>query len=401
MLRIEIVIFMFTQGVRKMSTVVIKNIKVVNKHAEPSVADVFIVDGKIVEITAASTKDAEVIIDGSNKILMPGFIDMHIHGAHGYDAMDATQEALHGIASALPSEGVTGFLATTMTQSEEHIAQALQAIGEFTTAPDEAILLGIHLEGPFISPQRVGAQPKQYILAPSYEQIMAWQALSGQCIKEITIAPEEGDGMAVIKKLVGEIPVISIGHSDATIAQTEEAIACGVNQATHLYNQMRPFHHREPGVVGAVLLAPNFRVELIADFVHSSPEAVKFAYALKGADNIILITDAMRAKGLAFGKYELGGQPVWLDETGARLENHALAGSVVTLDVAMRNMHKATNCTLSELVAMTSSNACEQLGLTTKGKIAVGYDADLVMLDSSLQVCKTLINGKIIFTGNN
>lgn len=379
------------------NSLIIRNVTIVNAEKRQSNQDIYIEDGKIVEIGSAVSREAAKEIDGTNQYVFPGFIDMHIHGSANVDTMDATQEAMHTMAKSLAKEGVTGFLATTMTQSIESIEAALKNIAAFENEEDEAEVLGVHVEGPFISVKRVGAQPEEYIIPPTIELFEKWQQLSRNKIKEITMAPEVDGGFAFVEALAKQGVVVSIGHSDSTYEEVEKAAELGAKQGTHLYNQMRPFHHRDPGVVGGTLLIDSIKTEIIVDFIHSHPKAVDFAYRLKGAKNMILITDAMRAKGVPYGDYDLGGQMVHVTEKGAHLPNGALAGSVLTMDLAVQNMRKATNCSLEELVAMSSTNAAEQMNLSDKGKVEVGFDADLVLLNEDLNVQKTVKRGKVIF----
>ena len=380
-------------------TLLISNVTIVNHDKMPFKGNLLIDNKKIIKISHALSDSAQHYIDGKDKnwFLLPGYIDMHIHGSAGHDTMDATPSALHQIARSLVKEGVTGFLATTMTQSIEAIESALANIAIFENSEDEAGLLGVHLEGPYVSKKRAGAQPVEYIILPSIEQFAAWQKISNQRIKQITIAPEVEGGFAFLESLKNSQVIPSIGHSDATIEDVERAVDLGVRQATHLYNQMRPFHHRNPGVVGGVLVEDAVKVEIIADFVHSHPQAVKLAYRTKGAQGIILITDAMRAKGLQYGDFDLGGQTVHVSKEGAHLTNGALAGSVLTMEQAVKNMKAITNCSWQEIVAMSSTNAANQLQLTTKGRIAEGFDADFVLLDEKLNVQKTICQGKVVF----
>ncbi|MGE7952101.1 N-acetylglucosamine-6-phosphate deacetylase [Lysinibacillus xylanilyticus] len=381
------------------NTLLISNVMIVNHDKTPSKGDLFIDNGRIMKIGYGLSDKAEHYIDGKDKnwLLLPGYIDMHIHGSAGHDTMDATQLALHQMARSLVQEGVTGFLATTMTQSIEAIESALTNVAQFENSDDEAILLGIHVEGPYVSKKRAGAQPIEYIILPSIEQFVSWQKISKHRIKQVTIAPEVEGGFAFIEALKDLNVIASIGHSDATIEEVDSSVALGVRQATHLYNQMSPLHHRNPGVVGAVFLEDKVKVEIIADFVHNHPQAVNLAYRIKGAKGIILITDAMRAKGLQYGDYDLGGQTVHVSKDGAYLSNGALAGSVLTMEQAVKNIKAITNCSLQEIVAMSSTNAAEQLQLTTKGRIANGYDADFVLLDENLNVQKTICQGKVVY----
>lgn len=375
-------------------TLLIKNVTIVNADGRQQ-ADVLIADGRIQKISS-HIESAARIIDGTNQYLMPGFIDMHIHGSVESDVMDATDDTLHRMARSLVKEGTTSFLPTTMTQSNDNIERALAQLAAFTSTAEEAEVLGIHLEGPFVSKNRAGAQPLAHIKPFDRALFDQWQALSNHRIKEITMAPEEATSED-IEHLVAQGVVVSIGHADATFEQMERAVKAGATQGTHLYNQMRPFHHRDPGVVGGALLLDDIKAEVIVDFIHVHKDAVNLAYRMKGARGIILITDAMRAKGMPYGDYDLGGQMVHVTETGAHLANGSLAGSVLKMDEAIRNMQQATNCTLEELVCMSSYNAAQQLQLTSKGIIQEGADADIVLLDASLMIQQTIKNGQIVY----
>ncbi|WP_235473608.1 N-acetylglucosamine-6-phosphate deacetylase [Lysinibacillus macroides] len=379
-------------------SLLIRNITVVNAVGREEQMDVWMKHGKIAQIAPYIEVHATEELDGSEKFLLPGFIDMHIHGSAQMDAMDASDEGLHVMAKSLLKEGTTSFLATTMTQSYEKIERAIANIAQFQSQPDEAELLGIHVEGPFVSKKRAGAQPLDYIVQPDIEMFTKWQALSGHKIKQITLAPEEPNGFKAVQSIAASDVIVSIGHADATFEQMKEAVRLGATQGTHLYNQMRPFHHRDPGVVGGVLLLDAIKAELIVDFIHAHPGAVEMAYRLKGADGLILITDAMRAKGMPYGDYDLGGQMVHVTEAGAHLSNGALAGSILKMDQAVRNMQQVTHCTLEELVKMSSFNAAQQLKLRTKGQLVQDYDADAVIMDQQLLLQHTIKAGQIMYS---
>lgn len=379
-------------------TILISNVTIVNYDREIT-GDLFIRDGKVEKIGQALQVEADIFLDGTAKdwIVMPGFIDMHIHGSAGFDMMDATEEALRGMSRSLVKEGTTSYLPTTITQRVDAIEAALENVNGFVNNADEAEVLGIHVEGPYISTKWAGAQPIEHITEPSIEQFLKWQQLSGNRIKQVTVAPEIVGGFEFVQAMSEEGIISSIGHSDASSDEVEKAVQLGAKQATHLYNQMRPFHHRDTGVVGSVLLEDHMKVEIIVDYIHSHMKAVNLAYRLKGAEGIILITDAMRAKGLEYGEYDLGGQTVYVTEKGAHLSSGALAGSILTMDQAVRNMKQTTGCSLQELVSMSSTNAAKQLKLSHKGYIDEGFDADLVILDLELNVQKTICRGNIVF----
>ncbi|PTX58493.1 N-acetylglucosamine 6-phosphate deacetylase [Melghirimyces profundicolus] len=342
---------------------------------------------------------------GSNKVvelpptysILPGMIDMHIHGTSGADTMDGTPEALQRITSALPREGTTAFLATTITQSESSIDEALINIARWRQAPEQegAEILGVHLEGPFLSHKRAGAQPLDAILPPSLERFQRWQNLSNDSIRLVTLAPELPGALELIQYLKKTGVVASIGHSDATYDETVQGFQSGVTHATHLFNGMRGLHHREPGVVGAVLLHPEVYAELIVDGFHSRPEMIRLAFQCKSERRLVLITDAMRAKCMPEGTYELGGQEVRVQDGQALLPNGTLAGSILRMCDAVQNMLQYTDCTLRHIIAMTAENPSRELGVDhRKGSLAPGKDADFIVLDENLELVMTYCRGK-------
>jgi N-acetylglucosamine-6-phosphate deacetylase len=334
-------------------------------------------------------EQGETIVDGTGTILIPGMIDIHIHGAYDVDAMDANPSSIVKMSKEMLKEGVTTFFPTTMTQSHSNIKHALSAL-------KEAKELGghfeyIHLEGPFVNKERAGAQPLEYIVNPDVELFKTWQEAAGGLIKLVTYAPEV-EGANDLEQEFQKTGVIgTVGHSDAIGADFEGK---KITHATHLFNQMRPMHHREVGTVGHVLLDDEVMVEVIPDGIHIHPDMVKLAYRLKGAKKISVITDAMRAKGLADGEYELGGQPVFVKENSARLADGTLAGSILKMDEAFRNIMKFTGCSPEEAVQMTSVNQAEEFGLVNKGVLEIGKDADFVQMTAEYNVIDTIRLGK-------
>jgi N-acetylglucosamine-6-phosphate deacetylase len=343
----------------------------------------------------------EVIEIPSQYKAIPGFIDVHIHGVDGADTMDATTEALDTMTAALPREGTTSFLATTMTQSKEQIEDALQNTGHYIEnhqSHGKAEILGIHLEGPFVNPNKAGAQPIQHMINPNIGIFKKWNDLTNHHIKLVTLAPEQPGGMEMVQYLKEHGVIASIGHSDATYDQVMDAINAGANHVTHLFNQMRGLHHREPGVVGAAFLREELMAEIIVDGVHSRPEMIELAYKAKGKEGLVLITDSMRAKCLKNGQYDLGGQSVTVRDGKATLEDGTLAGSILRLAQAVKNMTDFTNCSLEEAIQMASVNPAKQLNIyDRKGSIKEGKDADIVILDDQNEVFMTFCRGKLAF----
>ncbi|MDX8045640.1 N-acetylglucosamine-6-phosphate deacetylase [Gracilibacillus sp. S3-1-1] len=353
-----------------------------------------------------TSEDDYHILDFANQSLkaIPGFIDIHIHGANGADVMDGTREALQTMANILPKEGTTSFLATTMTQAEDAIEHALTTASRYMQSQqaNAAEVIGIHLEGPFVNKKRKGAQPEEHIQQPNVALFQKWNSLANEQIKLVTLAPEETGGTELIEYLHKKGIIASAGHTDATAKQIQEAIPHGLSHITHLYNQMRGFHHREPGVVGAAWLEQALKVELIADGIHSDFEAVNIAFKTIGKDRLILITDAMRAKCLPDGRYDLGGQEVFVEKEQARLADGTLAGSTLKLNDAFKNILQFTDCSFEEAIAVTSTNAAKELGLIDrKGTLTEDKDADIVLLDENNEIALTICRGNIAYERMN
>ncbi|PEY79978.1 N-acetylglucosamine-6-phosphate deacetylase [Bacillus cereus] len=330
-------------------------------------------------------QENETVFDATGKVVIPGMIDVHIHGGYDIDAMDANSDGLVTLGKEMLKEGVTTYFPTTMTQAPEAIEAALTAAKE--AKEKGAHFEYIHLEGPYVSKKRAGAQPLEHIVPANIEQFKQWQEASGNLIKLVTYAPEE-EGALEFEQYLAETGVVgTMGHTDAIDEQLKNR---KITHATHLYNQMRGLHHREPGVVGHVLLNPDVMVEVITDGIHIHPDMVKLAYKLKGPKKVSVITDAMRAKGLEDGLYELGGQPVHVKDGSARLEDGTLAGSILKMDQAFRNVIEFTGCSIEDAVLMTSVNQAEEFGLNNKGALAVGKDADFVVMNEDLHVYDTV-----------
>ena len=375
----------------------LKNVKVYIKNVGIVKTNIGIENGRIAYI--GNEENIEPIFE-TDGIVVPGFIDEHIHGAGGADAMDGTVEALQTISEFLAREGTTGFLATTMTQSSENITNALKAVkkvrekGEYKGAE----VLGVHLEGPFISPKHVGAQPLEYVATPDAELFDKYNEASGNSIKIVTLAPEVEGGLGLVKHLSNIGVVASVGHTGGKYADVVNAVAAGATNVTHTYNAQTGLHHREAGVVGAAMLLDELNCEMICDTIHVSVPAIKLVIKNKPHDKYTLITDAMRAKGMPDGKSELGGQEVFVNNGEARLADRTLAGSVLRMNVAVKNLVEKVGVSLTEAVDFASANPAKNLGLyNERGSIEVGKRADLTVLNSDFEVLYTLVNGKIVY----
>ncbi|MDF2629462.1 MAG: N-acetylglucosamine-6-phosphate deacetylase [Symbiobacteriaceae bacterium] len=328
--------------------------------------------------------------------ISPGFIDIHIHGGGGGDFLDADPEAVAAITETHSRFGTTGMLCTTLTASEADIVGAIRAA---KAAPRKgARILGYHVEGPFINARFKGAQDERYArpgTTAEVDRIMA-EGRPGD-VWHFTIAPELPGHLEVIRHMAARGAVVSAGHTECTYDQLAAGAEAGVRHVTHLYNAMRGLHHREPGTVGAALTLPNLTVELIADGFHIHPAALKVAVAARGAESVILVSDAMRATGLPDGEYSLGVLPVWVKDGQCRLADGTIASSVLTMNKAVKNMVELAGVSLPAAVAMASRNPARRYNLP-KGAIAPGLDADLVLLDPELNVLETIVGGETVFT---
>ncbi|TCO54619.1 N-acetylglucosamine-6-phosphate deacetylase [Caldanaerobacter subterraneus] len=361
--------------------------------------DVLISEGEIRKIGKDLTVENAEVIDLKGKKVVPGFIDIHIHGGVGYDTMDATYEALNNISVHLAKHGVTSFCPTTMTMDVSDILKALRNIKEtMEKGVKGANILGAYVEGPFISKEHKGAQDEKYILEPNKEIFDQFYEAAEGNIKVIILAPEKDPSGDFIKHVIKKGVKVSLGHTSASYEEMKRGVDYGATIAVHTYNGMKGFHHREPGALGEVFLDDRIYGELICDFIHSHPAAVKLLVKIKGVDKIILISDAMAACGLGDGEYSLGGQKVYVKNGEARLENGTLAGSTLTLDKALQNV-TSLGISLFDAVKMVSENPAKAIGVfDKKGSISIGKDADIVVLDSDLSVNMTIVNGKIIYT---
>lgn len=345
---------------------------------------------------------AKQYVFAADHYLIPGLIDLHVHGAADADVMDADIAALNTMSVALAKEGVTGFLATTMTASREQIEKTLEIIPEAKSKCEGAAILGVHLEGPFIAKEKMGAQLGDAIISPDNSLMKQWQKISNNHIKIVTLAPELPGAMEFIETLCKMDIVASIGHTNATYELTERAIAAGVTYATHLFNAMRGLHHREPGAVGAILLAPSVTAEMIADGHHLHPAVIQLALKLKTKEHLVLITDAMRAKCMRDGQYDLGGQMVNVTNGKAVLQDGTLAGSVLTLSNAIKYMCDVLKVSLKDAIQMAAFNPARVLGLSeSKGSININKDADMVVLNATYEPVLTVCAGRAVFEADH
>ena len=372
---------------------VIKNLKIVLEDRIIEKGFLVFGNGLIKEIGegdyAGEAKDAKGLI------AMPGFIDIHIHGSAGIDFMDAKEEDYKVIAESLYKEGVTTFLATTLTSDRESLLRVARTIKNVKDSIPS--LGGVHLEGPYISPKYKGAQNEEFIRNPNKEELKELQKVSGGNIKYITLAPEKEGALEFIS-FAKEIGVTcSAGHSDASFNQVKLAIEKGLTNTTHTHNAMSPHHHRNPGVVTAAFYFDSLFTEFICDKIHVCPDTLLASYKIIGPERFIVITDALKIKNSNIDKFQLFGLDCERKNGAAYLTSGPLAGSLLTMDQGLRNMKEITNASLIALAKITSRNAAKAMHFVDRGSIKVGKLADIVLLDENLTLKETYKLGKRVF----
>jgi len=365
---------------------------------------VLIDEGEIVSISsrsAAELPSRAEHLDFGDAVLAPGLVDLHVHGGVGYDVMQDDETGRAAFERLLVQHGVTSYYPTTVTASLnetlralEYLARAVEQAAKSAVA-NRACPLGVHLEGPFLSHLRRGVHPPEKLVAPDVKTFdRFWQAAQGR-IRVMTIAPELPGALEVIAEATGRGVCVSIGHSDATLEQAQAGIAAGARHATHTFNAMRPLDHRAPGILGEVLTNPRLTAEMIADGIHVDPVVINLITKAKGIEGTILITDATAATGMPEGKYHLGAMEVEVKD-GRVLHNGTLAGSVLTLDRAVRNVMSFANWDLQNAVRAASFNPAKTAGAHSKGLLQPGADADLVVLTASGEVKATIVKGVVV-----
>lgn len=376
----------------------IKNINIITPNRVLNGYGLLIKNGIIADIDLESKFSDEYykVIDGRGKFLSPGFIDIHNHGNSGFDVMDSTEYALDEIGRYLFLNGVTSYLGTIITSSSENIVKAVENIYNYSNKSASAKILGIHLEGPFFNKLKKGAQPEKYILQPDFFLMETLMDQYLDKIKMVSLAPELNGALEVIEYLRKKDIVVALGHTNATSEEGKRAISCGATIATHLYNGMRSFDHREPGIIGAILNDNRIFAELIYDRIHVHDDAVKIALKMKGYDKIILVSDSIRATGLGDGEYELGGQNVYVTQGVARLKTGNLAGSTLNLREAVYNMVNYSDVPIYEAVKMASLNPATAINMHHDiGSIEIGKKANLIIFDNDINIKNVIIDNNV------
>ena len=338
------------------------------------------------------------VLDAQGDNLLPGFIDLHVHGAMGHELMDVSTSGLEDMARFYASHGVTSFLATTWTASRSSTLKALQLVKQMQgRIRGGATLLGGHLEGPYLNPARCGAQDIRLIRRAEKEE--ALEFLETGVIRLLALAPEFDENLWLIEECVRRGITVSAAHTAANYEQMQKAVEYGVTQLTHSYNAMQGLGHRELGTIGAAMTFPQIQCELIADNIHVHPAAQKILVDVKGTSGVILVTDAIRAAGLPDGEYMLDERSIHIQNGAVRLTDGTLAGSVLTMEHALQNVCSATGSPLEEMWITSSLNAARAIGISSqKGSLEVGKDADLVLLDESFNVRLAIVKGETVFS---
>jgi N-acetylglucosamine-6-phosphate deacetylase len=357
-------------------------------------------DGRIAEISSRAEKTASNVpmVDFGDAILAPGFFDIHIHGGAGIDLMRASPSEIPQVGKFLAKHGVTEYFPTTVAAPLDSTCKALERLAGAIEAPPtenetQARPLGIHLEGPFLSHKRRGVHPPENLVEPTvaiFDRL--WQASRGH-VRVLTIAPEIPGAMEVIAEAVKRKVCVSIGHSDADLQTAQAAVNSGARHATHTFNAMRPLDHRDPGIIAEVLTDDRLSADMIVDGIHVAPSVVQLFLQMKGLERAVLITDAISATGMPDGHYQLG--PIEVDvKEGKCTSNGSLAGSVLTMDRAVRNVTKFSRWSLRDAVRAASTNAARAVGMPDYGSISVGAYANFTVMNASGEIIKTIVRGQ-------
>lgn len=359
---------------------------------------IIIEDGIISEIGKRDTSipDGCEVIDVSGRMITPGFVDLLVHGGGGNGFADENSDSIQKVSEYFLSNGSTTVLGSLFAKPHKQLLNDLDRLSTYIINNPQSNIYGIHMEGPYLNPELKGAMNEGYLWKPSIESWEAmWEASKG-LIKIMTIAPELPGAIEVMRAAAKKGVVLSIGHSMATYDEIELAIDNGAAHVTHIFNAMRPFHHRHPGVILGSLLRNELKIELIADKLHVHPAVMELLLKLKGANGIILITDSIRAGGMHEGEYEFADQKVFMKDQKAFLEDGTLAGSTLTLNMAIKNLVESANAKITEAVRMASLNGAKVLNIENrKGILAAGKVADIVVMNDNYEIEMTIIKGKI------
>lgn len=372
----------------------IRNVRLISPDLEIEGVSLLLENGRISKVVSPgdAVPAADTVIEGGGRIAMPGFFDIHSHGADGHDIGDNTAESFSLIARRKLQEGVTTWLPTTLTQPQETLLEIAVHCADYMAAPEFCRMPGLHVEGPFINPKNAGAQNPEFVRLPDFAELERIHEIAKVCI--LSLAPEMPGALGMIRA-AAEIGIVSsAAHTSSTAADIAAAKQAGLTHLTHFCNAMTPLHHREIGVVGAGLLDDSLMLELICDMIHLCPDMLRLVFKLVPIERLMLITDSMAASWMVDGEVSLGGLPVVVRDGSARLKDSgALAGSALLYNYGVRNVAEITGLPLHQIVKATSWNQARSLGLEGFGKLETGYHADIVLLEDDFSVWKTLVAG--------
>ncbi len=385
-----------------MSTL-IKNCVIIPDHKTQFKGSVLVEDGKIKAFYHDGTElpETDGIVEGDGNYLLPGMIDIHLHGSYGFDFIRDPQTSINEVASGLPKEGTTAFMASLTVVSHDELCSLLNEYRLVVQPEHSAEFLGVHSEGPYLSKEYKALMDDTYLRDPKLNELNDMVKVAGNCLKIMTIAPEREGMSEFIPEALNQNITLMIGHTATTSAQAETALEMGVTGFTHLYNAMTQHQHRAPGAVTAAILHPEAYCELIVDGFHTHPDTVRATWKMMGPEQIVLITDAMLGKGMPDGEYEFSllkcrktGSTVQVIETGR------IAGSCITMIDAIQHMKEYTNCTINDLVQMACINPAKVAKVfDRKGSLEIGKDADMIILDENLNLKYTMIKGQSVYFG--